>query len=474
MTLSRRSFLNRSGLVGAGLLVPGAARGALDGVCAADFDVPAGVHWCERAPVAYNAPKKLIVVIANGGWDTTYAFDPKTGNPNIDGPEADFDPKLEGDVETTQAWGRPVPDDLRASPGAGFIFKENLVKRGGLSRFCERWWQDTAVINGMWTGSIVHQPCRIRMLTGTTASYNADFATIFGFEHGADLPLGSFDFSGLSYSGQLAASTGRIGFNAQIKTLLDPATVYAAPSDADYTLPIFRRDSLEEKLVREVLEQRVEEFRDARSGKFAPRNELMLNDMLSAMKRRTDLLEKGADMVADLKLGAEPSMDLQACVAADLLEKGLCSAVTIKHFEMWDTHKANFLQHEKYNTMFTTLDKLMCRLQETDQLKDTLIAVISEMGRTPRLNVGNGKDHWGHTTQLLIGAGIKGGFTYGSTDESQESMPVDITTGELIDEADGGELLKYDSFVSGVLQTAGIDAAKWLPLAVPFTGATAV
>lgn len=460
MTLSRRTFLHRAGLVGASALSPAAARA--EELC----------HdpTCTPGNVVFSAvPKHLVVVIAKGGWDTTMAFDPKTGNPNVDGPEVDVIPENPADVEETLAFGRTLPVDGRASPGPGFVLKHNGFKRNAVRTFCETWWPHMAVINGMWTGSIVHQPCRIRLLTGTTASYNADFATIFGFEKGQDLPLGSIDFSGLSYSGQLAASTGRIGYNSQIKSLLDSSTLYPAPKGADYTLPIFRRGSDEEAAVRRIIERRTEELRAVRGS---PRNDQLLDDMLTAMRRREALQTHGTTMVQDLVLGQEPTMDTQACVAADLLAQGLCSAVTLQHFDSWDTHKANVLQHERYETFYTTLAGLMCKLQENGILQDTLVALVSEMGRTPRLNVGLGKDHWAHTTQVLIGAGVKGGMTYGGTNESTESESVDLATGQLVSADDGGELLKYDNFVAGLLHTCGLDTEKWMPLAFPFVGAT--
>jgi hypothetical protein len=49
--------------------------------------------------------------------------------------------------------------------------------------------------------------------------------------------------------------------------------------------------------------------------------------------------------------------------------------------------------------------------------EDTLVVVMSEFGRTPRLNKDAGRDHWPEAqTILLAGAGIPGGSVHGSTD----------------------------------------------------------
>jgi len=41
---------------------------------------------------------------------------------------------------------------------------------------------------------------------------------------------------------------------------------------------------------------------------------------------------------------------------------------------------------------------------------------MGEFGRTPRINQGGGRDHWGRCWSVVVGGGaIKGGVAYGST-----------------------------------------------------------
>lgn len=57
-------------------------------------------------------------------------------------------------------------------------------------------------------------------------------------------------------------------------------------------------------------------------------------------------------------------------------------------------------------------------LKQRDMLKDTLVVWAGEFGRTPMSQGGNGRDHHNKGfTIWLAGGGIKGGITYGSTDE---------------------------------------------------------
>ena len=60
---------------------------------------------------------------------------------------------------------------------------------------------------------------------------------------------------------------------------------------------------------------------------------------------------------------------------------------------------------------------LLTDLKQRDLLKDTLVVFGTEFGRTPMAQ-GNGRDHHlAGFSMWLAGGGIKGGTTFGSTDE---------------------------------------------------------
>jgi uncharacterized protein (DUF1501 family) len=51
-------------------------------------------------------------------------------------------------------------------------------------------------------------------------------------------------------------------------------------------------------------------------------------------------------------------------------------------------------------------------------LEETLVIWMGEFGRSPRFNAQGGRDHWGHVFSLMLaGGGVKGGTSYGETDE---------------------------------------------------------
>lgn len=56
-------------------------------------------------------------------------------------------------------------------------------------------------------------------------------------------------------------------------------------------------------------------------------------------------------------------------------------------------------------------------LDQRGLLKETLVCVASEFGRTPKINGTAGRDHWPKVfSVVLAGGGVKGGYVYGSSD----------------------------------------------------------
>lgn len=61
--------------------------------------------------------------------------------------------------------------------------------------------------------------------------------------------------------------------------------------------------------------------------------------------------------------------------------------------------------------------------------RDTLVVVLSEFGRTPRINKDAGRDHWPEAQSILIaGAGITGGTVHGATDRDAAFPVADPVT----------------------------------------------
>ncbi|MDG1897767.1 MAG: DUF1501 domain-containing protein [Fuerstiella sp.] len=61
--------------------------------------------------------------------------------------------------------------------------------------------------------------------------------------------------------------------------------------------------------------------------------------------------------------------------------------------------------------------RLIRDLAERGRLKDTMVCIASEFGRTPKINGNAGRDHWPKVFSVVMaGGGIKGGQVYGKSD----------------------------------------------------------
>jgi len=122
----------------------------------------------------------------------------------------------------------------------------------------------------------------------------------------------------------------------------------------------------------------------------------------------------------------------QSCLMARRLIESGVRYVTVNHFDTvfgqscWDMHangtslNNTYLDYERhlcpqFDLAFTAL---LEDLEARGLLQETVIAVLSEFGRTPRINPRGGRDHYpGVWTNFLAGANIRGGQVIGSSDK---------------------------------------------------------
>jgi uncharacterized protein (DUF1501 family) len=85
----------------------------------------------------------------------------------------------------------------------------------------------------------------------------------------------------------------------------------------------------------------------------------------------------------------------------------------------WDTHFRNFpiLRDVLCPVFDRGFSTLLDTLRERGLLASTLVVVMGEFGRTPRVDAKGGRDHWPSCYSLLLaGAGIRGGVIHGQSD----------------------------------------------------------
>jgi hypothetical protein len=113
-----------------------------------------------------------------------------------------------------------------------------------------------------------------------------------------------------------------------------------------------------------------------------------------------------------------------ALLARRLVEAGV-TFVSI-HNGGWD-HHSNILEgmRSRLPSMDQSIAALIEDLDQRGLLQDTVVCVMGEFGRTPRVNGTAGRDHWGNVMSVLLGGGgLRGGQVVGASNSKGE-FPVE-------------------------------------------------
>ena len=133
----------------------------------------------------------------------------------------------------------------------------------------------------------------------------------------------------------------------------------------------------------------------------------------------------------------------QGCLLARrLIEAGVELVTVYWHYEgpddspVWDTHWNNFphLRQRLAPPTDQAAAALLADLHQRGLLDETLVVMLGEFGRTPKINGKGGRDHWPHVQSILLaGARIPSGAVYGASDK-QGAYPAEkpVTPADLI------------------------------------------
>jgi len=86
----------------------------------------------------------------------------------------------------------------------------------------------------------------------------------------------------------------------------------------------------------------------------------------------------------------------------------------------WDSHAAIFstLKGRLLPPLDQAVAALLDDLDSSGRLENTMVLMLGEFGRTPKINNDGGRDHWGPCfTGLFAGAGVQGGKVIGQSDD---------------------------------------------------------
>jgi hypothetical protein len=403
----RRAFL-RNGLAGVGLL---ALNALLDRPLFGSTGVVNPLHHAAKA-------KRVIFLYQAGGPSHLETFD--------------YKPKL---AEMT---GKPMPDSFTTGQQIAQLQGQRLTCFGPQHPFqkfgksgqemCSLFphigsvADDICIVRSMWTEQINHDPAHTLMNTGSIIAGRPSMGSwvLYGLGAETDNLPGFVVLMSSGKGGQMQPIAARQwssgilpsrfqgvklnSFGDPVLHIKNPPGVGAAAQSESFdAVNALNRVQYKATADPEIL-TRIAQY------EMAFRMQSSVPDLVDMSKEPASVLEA---------YGAKPgdgSFASNCLLARRLAERGV-RFIQLYHRD-WDHHsgvKANVVIKAQETDRPTAA--LIADLKQRGMLDDTLVVWGGEFGRTP-MSQGDGRDH--HIkgfSYLMAGGGIKGGMSYGATDE---------------------------------------------------------
>jgi uncharacterized protein (DUF1501 family) len=158
-----------------------------------------------------------------------------------------------------------------------------------------------------------------------------------------------------------------------------------------------------------------------------PQLEATIGSMETAYRMQTeapDVFDVRKESEATIKMYGEGSTARSCLTAARLIERGVRTVqIYYSQGDPWDAHQDIQAHRKNAKDSDQPFAALVKDLKARGLFDETIIVCGSEFGRTPVVELGGsgthaGRDHNPHGFSMwLAGGGIKGGMTYGATDD---------------------------------------------------------
>ena len=174
-----------------------------------------------------------------------------------------------------------------------------------------------------------------------------------------------------------------------------------------------------QSLLGEINNQQRRMAKVAASRRLTDDQDLAFSILTSSKFSQAFDLEREPDAVRD-RYGRNTTGQ-SLLMARRLVQVGVPVVQTnIGRVQTWDNH-SNLFPTLK-NRLLPPLDQgvaaLLDDLDSTGLLDETLVMMLGEFGRTPKINKNKGRDHWGPCFfGLFAGAGVRGGQVIGKSDD---------------------------------------------------------
>jgi hypothetical protein len=365
---------------------------------------PKAPHYAPRA-------KRIIHLFMNGGPSQVDTFDPK---PALEKYAGQAPPQeLVNTMRRTKGNLMPSPFKFARHGQAGIEVSE-------IYPHVARCIDDICVVRSMHTNTPNHEPSLLMMNSGETQPTRPCLGSWLTYGLGSDnqnLPGFIVLCPGKPVVGpQLWSNSFLPGIFQGVhinNSNIDPRKVishinnpHVTPADQRRQLDLLARlneSHLEQRAHDAALEARIQSLE-------------MAYRMQTDAQEAFDLSRESAET---RKLYGEGEFANACLIARRLAERGVrMTQIYYGNGQPWDDH-ADITNHRNHaQKSDQAIAALLTDLKSQGMLEDTLVLWGGEFGRTPTAEGSKGRDHNNLGFSVwLAGGGVKGGMTYGSTDE---------------------------------------------------------
>lgn len=335
--------------------------------------------------------------------------------------------RMKGGLSQLESWD-PKPGTATGGPFRAIPTSVPGIHISELLPYTAKQMHHLALVRGVNTKNGDHGKGTYMMLTGRRQMPGVEYPEI-----GAVVAK-SFDDGKVSLPGHIKVSPSGAGARSADSAYLGPKyasmTVGGDKPLANSTLPsdLTVEASVARNQLRNLVNNRFATKRrtaetDAYVQSFEQAEELV---------KRAEVFDLSKESEKDRERYGDHDFGRQCLMARRLLENDI-TFVQVSHSN-YDTHHENFNFHiEQLGEFDNTFATLIGDLYDRGLLDSTLVVVLSEFGRTPKINSRYGRDHWGNAWSVCLGGcGIQSGAAFGKTNEGgTEVIEGEVDAGHL-------------------------------------------
>jgi hypothetical protein len=289
---------------------------------------------------------------------------------------------------------------------------------------------DICVVRSVFTEIPNHEPALIMMNTGANVSGRPSMGSWLTYGLGTDNKnLPGF----VVLCPQVPTTVGPPLWSSGFLPPVNQATYVSTDTrqknfDPYKLIPNIHNDHFDMKQQRHELDliKKLDELNMAET-QADPQLEATIGSMETAYRMQTeapDVFDVRKESEATIKMYGEGSTARSCLTAARLIERGVRTVqIYYSQGDPWDAHQDIQTHRKNAKDSDQPFAALVKDLKARGLFDETIIVCGSEFGRTPVVELGGsgthaGRDHNPHGFSMwLAGGGIKGGMTFGATDD---------------------------------------------------------